>query len=102
MSKIVRQLLHSTWALSALIGILAMCLLGIIASYPRTALWLSKAAQAEFADALSLESESTPLAKKPVRYEAVINNWKRHRSSATKPNEIAVSVATEVPTSGSR
>ena len=35
------------------------------------------------------------LAKKPVRYEAVIKNWKRYRSSA-KPNQIAASTPTDL------
>ena len=90
-----RQLVHSTWALSALIGIMAGCLLGLIAISPRAALWVSNAAQAEFAGAVSEESEPILLTKKPVRYEAVINNWKRYRSSA-KPNEIAASTPTDL------
>jgi hypothetical protein len=97
-----RQLVHSAWALSALIGIMVACMLGFIASYPRAALWVSNAAEAEFAGAVSLGSEPILLAKKPVRYEAVINNWKRYRTSAIKPNEIAASIATEAPMSGSR
>ena len=90
-----RQLVHSTWALSALIGIMAGCLLGLIAISPRAALWVSNAAQAEFAGAVSEGSEPILLTKKPVRYEAVINNWKRYRSSA-KPNEIAASTPTDL------
>jgi hypothetical protein len=99
MPKIIRpdgrQLVHSTWALSALIGIVAVCLLGLIAISPRAALWVSNAAQAEFAGAVSEESEPILLTKKPVRYEAVINNWKHYRSSA-KPNEIAGSTPTDL------
>ena len=90
-----RQLVHSTWALSALIGIMAGCLLGLIAISPRAALWVSNAAQAEFAGAVSEGSEPILLAKKPVRYEAVIDNWKRYLSSA-KPNEIAASTPTDL------
>ena len=90
-----RQLVHSTWALSALIGIVAICLLGLIAISPRAALWVSNAAQAEFGGAVSEGSEPILLTKKPVRYEAVINNWKHYRSSA-KPNEIEVSTPTDL------
>jgi hypothetical protein len=57
------------------------CLLGFIASHTKGALWLFNAAQAEFAGAVTLGSEPTLVAaKKPVRYEALIANWKRHRS----------------------
>jgi hypothetical protein len=97
-----RQVDHSAWILLALIGIMVGCLLGFIASYPRAALWVSNAAQVEFAGAVSLGSDPILSAKKPVRYETIINNWKRYRSSAIKPNEIAAAIATEAPTSGSR
>jgi hypothetical protein len=53
---------------------------GFIAGYPKVALWISNAAQAELAGAVTLGSEPTLVAaKKPVRYEAVIANWKRYR-----------------------
>ena len=53
-------------------------------SHPTGALWGSNAAQAEFRGAMP-GSEPTLGAKKPVRYEAIIDNWKRYRS-ANKPN----------------
>lgn len=63
------------------VGIIIACLFGFIPSYPKVALWVSNAAEAEFAGAVTLGSEPTLVAaKKPVRYEAVIANWKRHRS----------------------
>ena len=71
----------SRWAVSIFVGIIVACLFGFIASYPKVALWVSNAAQAEFAGAVTLGSEPTLVAaKKPVRYEAVIANWKRQRS----------------------
>jgi biotin transporter BioY len=85
MPKFIRnddnQRTDSRWAVSILVGIMVACLLGFIASYTMGTLWLSHAAQAEFAGAVTLGSEPTLVAaKKPVRYEAVIANWKRHRS----------------------
>ena len=63
------------------VGITVACLLGFIASYTTGSQWLSNGSQAEFAGAVILESEpSIGAAKKPVRYEAVIANWKRYRS----------------------
>jgi hypothetical protein len=80
------QPVHSGWAVSIFVGIMVACLLGFIASYPKGALWVSNAAQAEFASSVTLGSEPILGTKKPVRYEAVIANWKHYRS-ATKPNE---------------
>ena len=106
MSEIIRpdgrQLVDRAWTMPVLIGILVACVLGFIASYPATALWVSNAAQAEVAGAASPMLEPVPMAKKPVRYEAVINNWKRYRSFAAKPRDIAASTATEAPMSGNR
>ena len=76
-------LTHRGWA--ALVFFLA-CLLGFIASYPTGARWVSNAAQAAFSNAVTQAPEPIFVAKKPVRYEAVIDNWKRYRS-ASKPNE---------------
>jgi len=75
------QRTDSRWAVSIFVGIMVACLLGFVASHTKGALWLFNAAQAEFAGAVTLGSEPTLVAaKKPVRYEAVIANWKRHRS----------------------
>ena len=62
-----RQLVHRAWALSALIGIVAVCLLGLIAISPRAALWVSNAAHAEFGGAVSEGSEPILLTKKGRR-----------------------------------
>jgi hypothetical protein len=78
---------HSSWTLPILVGIIIASLLGFIASRPNGASWVSKAAEAEFAGAELVVSEPAVVeAKKPVRYEAAIANWKRHRSAA-KANE---------------
>ena len=70
----------SRWAGSIFVGIMVACLLGFVASHTKGALWLFNAAQAEFAGAVTLGSEPTLVAaKKPVRHEVVIANWKRHR-----------------------
>ena len=66
--------------MSIFVGTMVACLFGFIAGYPKVALWVSNAAQAELAGAVTLGSEPTLVAaKKPVRYEAVIANWKRYR-----------------------
>jgi hypothetical protein len=73
--------------LPILVGIIIASLLGFIACRPNGASWVSKAAEAEFAGAELVVSEPAVVeAKKPVRYEAAMANWKRHRSAA-KANE---------------
>lgn len=72
------QLAHRGWA--ALVLFLA-CLFGFIVSYPTGAQWLSNAAQAEVANAVIQTPETISVAKKPVRYEAIIDNWKRYREA---------------------
>jgi hypothetical protein len=70
----------SRWTVSIFVGTMVACLFGFIASYPKVTLWVSNAAQAELAGTVTLGSDPTLVeAKKPVRYEAVIANWKRHR-----------------------
>lgn len=39
-------------------------------------------AEAEFADSATMGPKPMLEAKKPVRYEAIISNWKRYRSTA--------------------
>jgi len=78
--KVIRNDDHQR-TVSIFVGIMVACLLGFVASHTKGALWLFNAAQAEFAGAVTLGSEPTLVAaKKPVKYEAVIANWKRHRS----------------------
>ena len=76
---------HRAWAAAIFVGIIVACLLGFIASYPKGALWVSNAAQAEGAGSATPGSEPVLGRKERVRYEAVIANWKRYRS-ATKPD----------------
>jgi len=40
------------------------------------------AAQPEFAGLATMGPKPMPEIKKPVRYEAIISNWKRYRSTA--------------------
>lgn len=77
---------HSGWTVSILLGIMVACLLGFIASYAKEALRVSNTAQAQAAGPATLASKPVLATKKPVRYEAIIANWKRYRS-ATKPDE---------------
>jgi hypothetical protein len=77
---------HIAWAVPIFVGIIIAGLLSFTASTPKGALWISNAAQAELAGSVTLGSEPIPGTKKPVRYAAIIDNWKRYRS-ATKPDE---------------
>lgn len=40
------------------------------------------AAEPEFASSATMGPKPTPETKKPVRYEAIISNWKRYRLTA--------------------
>jgi hypothetical protein len=72
-----------SWTMPILAGIIIASLVGVIASRPKGALWISKAAEAEFAGAAMVVPEPILVAaKKPVRYEAAIANWKRYRAAA--------------------
>ena len=75
---------HNHWAAAAVAGIAVACLLGILALYPMRASHVSNAGQAETVGLAAAKPEPAPVVKKPVRYEATIENWKRHRA-ATKP-----------------
>jgi hypothetical protein len=61
-------------------------LLGFVAFYPMRASHVSNAGQAETVGLAAAKPESIAAAKKPVRYEATIENWKRYRA-ANKPAE---------------
>ncbi|MGE9008803.1 hypothetical protein ACO2JO_09505 [Leptospira interrogans] len=60
-------------------------LLGFVAFFPKPA-HVSKAGQAETVGVVTAKPEPVPAARKPVRYEATIENWKRYRA-ATKSAE---------------
>ena len=77
---------HSDWVVVIFVGIIVAGLLGFTASYAKRALFVSNVPQTDVAGAVIPESKPVLVAKERVRYEAVIENWKRYRS-ATKPNE---------------
>jgi hypothetical protein len=85
MPQFIRQHVHhypiSSWVLSAFAGIVVGFLLALIAGYSKPALWGSNAANAAFAASAAPLSKPGPEIKKPVRYEAIISNWKQHRST---------------------
>ncbi len=77
---------HSDWAIAIPVGLAIAGLLGLVAFYPMRASHLSKAGQAETVGLAAAKPEPVSAAKKPVRYEATIENWKRYRA-ASKPVE---------------
>ena len=81
----VTQRTHNDWAIAIPVGLVIAGVLGFVALYPKPA-HLSKARQAETVGVVTAKPESAPAARKPVRYEATIENWKRYRA-ATKPAE---------------
>jgi hypothetical protein len=72
---------NSSWVVSALAGIVVGFLLALIVGYSKPALWGSNAANAAFAASAAPEAKLAPEIKKPVRYEAIISNWKQYRST---------------------
>jgi hypothetical protein len=90
MPKILRhEFTHrnqNDWVVAILVGLVIAGLLAFVAAYPKRASHASNAAQAETVGLASAKSEPAPVAKKPVRYEATIENWKRYRA-AKQPAE---------------
>jgi hypothetical protein len=88
MPKILRheftQRTHHDWVVAILVGLMLAGLLGFVALYPKRASQASNAGQAETVGLASTKSD--PVAKKPVRYEATVENWKRYRA-ANQPAE---------------
>ena len=82
----VHPVSHSTWAVPILAGILAGLLLAFIANYLKETRWVIGAMKAPAV--VSTAPDPTPAAelRKPVRYEAVVANWKQYRS-ANSPKE---------------
>ena len=76
MPRVIRQgniqPTHGGWVVYVLVGTMVGCLLGFIAS-PTGDRWASSA--------VTQESEPVHKTKKPIRYEAVIDNWKRYQSA---------------------
>jgi len=81
----VTQRTHD-WAIAIPVGIAIAGLLAFVALYPMRASQVSNAGQAETVGLAGAKPESASVAKKAVRYEATIENWKRHRA-ANKPAE---------------
>jgi hypothetical protein len=78
---------HSIWALPILAGILVGCLLAFIANFLlKETRWSFGAATAPFAVAAAPESKPAPEFKEPVRYEAIILNWKQYREANQPKN----------------
>jgi len=80
------QRTNNDWAVAIPVGLVIAGLLGFVAFYPMRASHVSNAAQAETVGLASAKPEAVPAAKKPVRYEGTIENWKRYRA-ANKPSE---------------
>jgi|EndMetStandDraft_4_1072995.scaffolds.fasta_scaffold1578551_1 hypothetical protein len=82
----VTQYPNSSWVVSAVAGIVVGFLLALIVGYSKPALWGSNAANSAFAAMTAPDSKPVPEIKKPVRYEAIISNWKQYRA-ANQPRE---------------
>ena len=82
----VTQRTHNDWAVAIPVGLVMAGLLGFVAFYPMQASHVSNAAQAETVGLAAAKPQPIHAAKKPVRYEATIENWKRYRA-ASQPAE---------------
>ena len=82
----VTQRTHNDWAVAIPVGLVIAGLLGFVAFYPTRTPHVSSAGQAETVGLAAAKAEAVPAAKKPVRYEATIENWKRYRA-ANQPAE---------------
>ena len=90
MSRVLRhdvtRRTDNDWAVAILVGLLIAGLLGFVAFYPMRASQVSSTGQAETVGLAAAKPELASVAKKPVRYEATIENWKRYRA-ANQPAE---------------
>ena len=90
MPKVLRhditQRTHNDWAIAIPVGLVIAGLLGFVAFYPMRGSQVANAGKAETVGLAAAKPEPVPAAKKPVRYEATIENWKRYRA-ANKPAE---------------
>jgi hypothetical protein len=77
---------HNDWVIAIPAGLVMAGLLGFVTLYPKPASHVSDAGQAETVGLAAAKPEANPAARKPVRYEATIENWKRYRA-ANKPAE---------------
>ncbi|MGH6711255.1 MAG: hypothetical protein ACREEK_20065 [Bradyrhizobium sp.] len=78
----ITQRTHNDWAIAIPIGLVIAGLLGVLAFYPKRASHVSSAGPAETVGLAAAKPDSTAAARKPVRYEATIENWKRHRATS--------------------
>jgi hypothetical protein len=76
----VTQRAHTDWVVAILVGLMIAALLGFVALYPKRASHASNAEQAATVG-LAAKSDPAPVANKPVRYEATIENWRRYRAT---------------------
>ena len=82
----VAQRTHNDWVVAIPVGLAIAGLLGFVALYPMRTSHVSNVGQAETVGLAAEKLESVAAAKRPVRYEATIENWKRYRA-ANKPAE---------------
>jgi hypothetical protein len=78
----VTQRTQNDWMVAIPAGLVIAGLLGFVAFYPTRTPQLASTGQTGTVGMAGLKAE--PAAKKPVRYEATIENWKRYRA-ADKP-----------------
>jgi hypothetical protein len=79
----ITQRTRNDWAIAIPVGLVIAGLLGFVAFYPMRASHVSNTRQAETVGLAAAKPEATPAARKPVRYEATIENWKRYRAAST-------------------
>ena len=78
---------HRTIAGFVAVGLLAaVTTAATMRSYHPIGTWLSQSAQPEIGKPITLGEPSLDGTKKPVRYETIIDNWKRYRSATSRPN----------------
>jgi hypothetical protein len=78
----VTQRTQNDWMVAIPAGLVIAALLGFVAFYPMRAPQVASAGERGTVGMAGIKAE--PAAKKPVRYEATIENWKRYRA-AEKP-----------------
>jgi hypothetical protein len=69
------------WAIAIPAGLAIAGLLGFVALYPMQAANVANGGPAETVGVAAAKPEAAPAARKPVRYEATIENWKRSRAA---------------------
>lgn len=82
----ISQRTRNDWAIAIPVGIAIAGLLGFVAFFPMRASQAPNAGPAETVGLAAAKPEPAAAARKPVRYEATIENWKRYRA-AKKPAE---------------